>query len=112
MANKITGGEAQAGSFRALGGDAIDKFLIGTANVNPGSIASVTRGTIAVPMTGAKVGDFVGANPPAALEAGLLYVGAYVSAANEVTIMLYNLTGGAVDGAARDWTLFLISERG
>lgn len=108
--DKITGGVAQAGAFRGKGGQALDKFLIGSVSVDPGSIATVTRGSVSVTITGAKAGDAVIMNPPPTLESTLLFVGASVDADDTVTIYLYNKSGGGVDGAAIAWNYLIVSK--
>lgn len=65
---------------------------------NPASVASGAQTTTTVTVTGAKLG-----NPAAAsfsLDLQGLVLSAYVSSANTVTIVLSNLTGGAVDLAS------------
>lgn len=92
--------------FRAIrvgfSGTTIKNIVHGTVAVNPGSIATVTRGTIAFTVTGAAAGDAFIIEPPAALAAGLVYAG-YVVTANTVTLHIYNSTGDAVDDTERTW---------
>ncbi len=101
--------DLSAGSLKAGTGSKVDKMLIGTVAVNPAEIAAGVKGGTAVTVTGAVAGDVVVANPPAALEAGLVPAGAYVSGADEVTIVLFNPTGAPVDGISRNWTYLLMS---
>jgi hypothetical protein len=75
----------------------------GTLSVNPASIADQNRGSIAVTLPGLAVGDLLQLEPPAALEGGLGYAGFLISA-DTVTIYLYNSSGGAINGAALNWT--------
>lgn len=109
MTNQLSKGEVRAGAIQ-LGTAAgfVRGFITGSVSVDPASIATVTRAGTAVTVTGAEVGDTVIANPPATLEAGLLFVGAEVTAADEVTVYLYNHTGGAVDGAAISWVITVL----
>lgn len=96
--------ETAAGSLRVGGSGALVKAIkSGTVAVDPPSINASTRGTATATIAGVAAGDLLILEPPSALEAGLLYVGHYVSAANTVTIMFYNPTGTAVDGASRSW---------
>jgi hypothetical protein len=41
--------------------------------------------------------------PPSTLNNDLLYVGCRVTAANTLTIYLYNTTGGTIDDGALNW---------
>lgn len=77
-------------------------------SVNPASINTVTLAEETVTVTGAAAGDIVVVSPPAALDAGIAVVGAFVSAANTVKLRLYNSTGGSVDIAAGNWVFGLI----
>lgn len=102
--------DLSAGSLKAGTGDKVDKILIGTVVVDPAEIAAGAKGTTAVTVTGVVAGDIVTVNPPAALEAGLIPAGAYVSGPDEVTIVLFNPTGAPVDGASRTWGYMATSE--
>lgn len=84
-------------------GDRVRAVRSGTVAIDPPSIASATRGTATAAIAGVAPGDLVLLEPPATLEAGLLYVGHTVTAAGTVTVMLYNPTAAAVDGASRTW---------
>jgi hypothetical protein len=72
-------------------------------SINDGAIAEVT-----VTVSGAVAGDAVIANPPAAIAAGLGFVGAFVSAADSVKIRVVNLSGAPIDEAAANWVFTLI----
>lgn len=92
------------GDLRIGGGTAlIKKVQTGTVSINPGSIAAITRGSATGTITGLKAGDIVVANPPDALNTGLVYAGSQVLADNTLTVYLGNLTAGAIDDSARDW---------
>jgi len=78
-----------------------------TVSVDPPSIAAGAVGNADVTVAGVAVGDDVLAIPPDTLEAGLVYRGATVTAANTVRINLYNPTAAAIDGIARTWTLIV-----
>lgn len=99
-----------AGGLTLGGGTAIDGLTIGTVSVNPASLATVTKAGTEVTITGVATGDIVLFQPPSDLEAGLLYVGCAVTGANKATVYLYNPTGEAVDGAAKNWTYIWISK--
>ena len=72
--------------------------LEGSATYNAPSIASGGTTTTTVTVTGAVLGDYAQASFGTSL-VGLVCT-AYVSAANTVTIVLYNPTGGAIDLAS------------
>lgn len=91
------------------GGNLLYKIRSVTASVNPASLAATTKAGTAVTITGVATGDFVIAVPPAALEDDLIFTGARVTAADEVTVYIYNPTAGAIDAAAADWD-FLVFE--
>lgn len=69
-----------------------------TATWNPASIADGDNATTTVTVQGAELGDFVLSSFSVSL--GGLALCAYVSAANTVTAVLLNNTGGAVDLAS------------
>lgn len=75
------------------------KHLTGTATWDPASIADSAFTSTTVTVTGAVVGDTVNVGFSNAVPAGALLVGA-VTAANTVTVTLFNKTGGAVDLAS------------
>jgi hypothetical protein len=70
----------------------------GQKTFDPPSIAAAGTTTTTVTVTGAALGDFADASFSLSL-AGLV-VTAYVSAANTVTVVFFNPTGGAVDLAS------------
>ncbi len=89
------------------GGDLIYKVIKATASVNPASIAATTKAGTAVTVTGVVAGDIVTAIPPSDLEDDLIPAGAVATAADTVTVYLYNASAGAVDGVAKTWTLLI-----
>jgi hypothetical protein len=101
--NKFRSETAVGAARIGLSGALLRGVKSGSVAIDPPSISANTRGTATATITGVAAGDIVILEPPAALETGLLYVGHYVSAANTVTVMLYNPTGSAVDGASRSW---------
>lgn len=90
-------------------GTQITKIVKGTVSVNPSSLLTGTGEILEVTLTGAAVGDAVILHPPAAgLTTGLQICQAYVSAADEVKIQIWNPTGGTINEAAADWIYTLI----
>lgn len=83
-----------SGHFTMFG----DLGLNYTATWDPASIANGASASTTIPVAGSEIGDFVEASFSNSL-AGLL-MGAYVSSAGTVTVVLYNNTGGAVDLAS------------
>lgn len=95
--------------FKAGTGTTITKILKGTVTVNPASLNATTAATTTATLTGAVVGDSLIVAPPAAgLTAGVFITAAWVSAADEIKISLYNSTGGAIDEASASWVYTLI----
>jgi hypothetical protein len=82
--------------------------LYGTVSVDPPSINANTSTTFTVTITGVQTGDLVFLTPPSDIEAGLVFQGASVTAANTVTIRMRNVTGAAVDGASLQWSYMVI----
>lgn len=119
--NQLTKGTAQAGGFTTPGvvtaaeiavggGTSVTQIKLGTTSLNPGSIATITRGTVTFALVGARAGDVIVMNPPAALNDDLVFAGAAVTADDTVTVYLYNPTGGAIDDAAQTWTYLWFSK--
>jgi hypothetical protein len=84
-------------------GTLVLRLRSGTAAIDPPSIAATTRGAATFTLTGAKVGDVVQLQPPAALNDDLIYCGADVTADDTVTAYLYNPTGAPIDDASQTW---------
>lgn len=83
------------------------KFLSGTASLNFPSVGAFLASDLTIAVPGAAVGDSVALAPPAAINAGFLWCG-WVSAANVVTVRVYNLTGVAINPAAQTWGVTVI----
>ena len=83
-----------------------NNIRVGTVSVNPPSIAATTSATFTVTLTCAAT-DKIILIPLSTIEAGLIFQGANITAANTVTIRLYNYTAAAVDGVALDWAYIL-----
>lgn len=73
--------------------------ITGTGTIDYGSIAAGAVGTGTVTVTGAVVGDAVAVGVPSTFNTGLLAFG-FVSAADTVTIRVFNGTGSPVDPAS------------
>ena len=81
--------------------------LVKAATVAPGSIASLATYRTTVTVTGARAGMTVLVGPPAALQAGLVPFGV-VTAADTVTLSIYNSTAGALTPASASWNVRVI----
>lgn len=91
-------------SFTSLALGDEDLFLSvlnGSETFDPASIAAGATLTNDITVTGAALGGFTLVAPGVSL-AGLVMT-SYVSAADTVTVVLYNPTGGAVDLASSTW---------
>jgi len=82
----------------------IKGYMKGTVSVDPPSIGAGAAVNVDVTISGLTTDHVVLLQIPAALEAGLVYGGCVVTAANTLRIRLANVTGLAIDGAALDWT--------
>jgi hypothetical protein len=82
-------------------------LLKGTVTVDPASTGSATVVETSITVTGAATGDCVIMNPPAAIEAGVVWA-AFVSASNTVKLRIANLSGGTLDCASGTWNFTLI----
>jgi len=80
----------------------------GTVSVDPPNINANTSTTFTVTIPGVQTGDLVFLTPPSSIETDLIFQGADVTAANTVTIRIRNVSGAAVDGAARTWSYMVI----
>jgi hypothetical protein len=104
MPNRVTRGRALIGSLIVgPGATTIKNIWSGSVSLDPPSIATVARGLVTFTVTGAAVGDVAILNPPATLNDDLVFVGAAVTAADTVTVYIYNPTAGAIDDTAKTW---------
>ena len=94
-AEHIPAGEIEWGKLKNL--------KIGTVTVDPPSIAAGSSANVNVTVSGLTTSHRVIAMCQGDLEAGLVPQAAYVSAANTLTIRLYNPTTSAIDGTAKTW---------
>jgi hypothetical protein len=76
----------------------------GTATLAFAAIAAGASQTLTVTATGATVGQSVQWHTSAVIEAGLIPT-LWVSAANTVSVRLYNATGGSITPASNDWSV-------
>jgi len=78
------------------------RVLTATGSLNFPSIPAGSTAELTLSVKGAEIGDTVLASPNTTVEAGLVWC-AYVSAADTVTLRVANVTGAAIDPAARTW---------
>ena len=78
-------------------GPIIKNIQSGNLSINPGSIAAQSRGYVDVTINGLAVDDIVILQPPATLNAGLIYGGCRPYLLNTMRVHLGNLTGAAID---------------
>lgn len=74
------------------------------------SISNAAMGSFTITATGVQIGDaciWAGASLAAACVAGVFYY-ACVSAANTITVSIYNVTGGALDMASQTFNVLVI----
>lgn len=83
------------------------QVLQATATLNFPSIAAAASADLTIAVAGALVGEPVALALPAAPQAGLVFI-SFVSAADTVTIRAMNITAGAVDAPAVDFTVAVI----
>lgn len=98
ITNQGTFGDLKIGT-----GPIIKNTATGTISADPASISAQSRGYVDVTLSGVATGDIVIMQPPDALDAGLVYGGCKVTAANTVRIYLANLTGSGINDGANDW---------
>jgi sarcosine oxidase gamma subunit len=104
VVNRISRGEIAVGGIVGSTGDVNYGLDFGTASVDPASIPTVSRGSVTFTLTGAKTTDIIIVNPPADLNDDLIFCGAAISAADTVSIYLYNPTGSAINDTARTFS--------
>jgi hypothetical protein len=81
----------------------IKNLILATVTIDPPSIAAGASANVTATVNGLTTSHKVIAQCQSDLEAGLVPQAAYCSAANTLTIRLYNPTAAAIDGAARPW---------
>jgi len=90
---------------------ALVEFVVRGVAVDPPNIGAVAAANVDVAVPGVKAGDFVDAQPPDTLEAGLALQGATVPADGTIRVRITNASAGAIDGASRLWN-FVITRFG
>jgi len=76
---------------------------MGTVTVDPPSIAAGASGDVDVTVSGLTTDHKVIAMCQTFLDVGLVPQAAWVPSANTLRIRLYNPTGAAINGLAREW---------
>lgn len=103
LTNILSRGFGRVGGLIIGNGTAIKRVTAGTISLDPPSIAATSRAAVTGTVTGVAVGDRILLEPPAALNDDLIFHGARVTAADTITVYLYNPTAGAIDDAALTW---------
>lgn len=104
VVNRISKGEVAVGALVVGDNDTVYGIEFGTVALDPGSISTVSRGTVTFTLTGAATTDIIIMNPPATLNDDLIFAGARVTSANTVTVYLYNPTGGSINDGELTWS--------
>ena len=97
--NRLTRGEASVGALQIGTNDTVYGIEFGTVAIDPANLNATTRGATTFTLTGAATTDIIIVNPPSDLNDDLIFCGASVTAADTVTIYLYNPTAGAINQA-------------
>jgi hypothetical protein len=100
LVNRLTKGEAAVGALQIGDNDMVYGIEFGTVEIDPANLNATTRGATTFTLTGAATTDIIIVNPPADLNDDLIFCGAAVTAADTVSIYLYNPTAGAINQAA------------
>lgn len=100
LVNRLTKGEAAVGALQIGDNDMVYGIEFGTVEIDPANLNATTRGATTFTLTGAATTDIIIVNPPSTLNDDLIFAGAAVTAADTVTIYLYNPTAGAINQAA------------
>lgn len=86
--------------------DSVPFFRAKAVTLDPGSIGANTTATETVTFNGVTTNDLVAVNKPSHTTG--LSVSAFVSAADTVTLVFMNATGGAIDPGSEDYLLFTV----
>ena len=100
LVNRLSKGEVAVGALQVGTNDTVYGIEFGTVEIDPAAINATTRGGTTFTLTGAATTDIIIVNPPSTLNDDLIYCGAAVTAANTVTVYLYNPTAGSINQAA------------
>jgi hypothetical protein len=98
--NRLSRGEVAVGALQVGTNDTVYGIEFGTVEIDPAAINATTRGGTTFTLTGAATTDIIIVNPPSTLNDDLIFCGAAVTAANTVTVYLYNPTAGSINQAA------------
>ncbi|NDD26213.1 MAG: hypothetical protein EB103_05015 [Actinobacteria bacterium] len=98
--NRLSRGEVAVGALQVGSNDTVYGIEFGTVEIDPAAINATTRGGTTFTLTGAATTDIIIVNPPSTLNDDLIFCGAAVTAANTVTVYLYNPTAGSINQAA------------
>jgi len=100
LVNRLSKGEVAVGALQVGDNDMVYGIEFGTVSIDPASINATTRGGTTFTLTGAATTDIIIVNPPSDLNDDLIFCGAAVTAADTVTVYLYNPTAGSINQAA------------
>jgi hypothetical protein len=100
LVNRLTKGEAAVGALQIGDNDMVYGIEFGTVEIDPANLNATTRGATTFTLTGAATTDIIIVNPPSDLNDDLIFAGAAVTAADTVSIYLYNPTAGAINQAS------------
>ena len=100
LVNRLSKGEVAVGALQVGDNDTVYGIEFGTVAIDPANLNATTRGATTFTLTGAATTDIIIVNPPSDLNDDLIFAGAAVTAADTVTIYLYNPTAGAINQAA------------
>lgn len=100
LVNRLTKGEAAVGALQIGDNDMVYGIEFGTVAIDPANLNATTRGATTFTLTGAATTDIIIVNPPADLNDDLIFCGAAVTAADTVSIYLYNPTASAINQAS------------
>lgn len=100
LVNRLSKGEVAVGALQVGDNDMVYGIEFGTVEIDPAAINATTRGGTTFTLTGAATTDIIIVNPPSTLNDDLIFCGAAVTAADTVTVYLYNPTAGSINQAA------------
>ena len=104
LVNRLTKGEAAVGALQIGDNDMVYGIEFGTVAIDPANLNATTRGATTFTLTGAATTDIIIVNPPSDLNDDLIFCGAAVTAADTVSIYLYNPTASAINDTARTFS--------
>ena len=100
LVNRLSKGEVAVGALQVGDNDTVYGIEFGTVAIDPAYLNATTRGATTFTLTGAATTDIIIVNPPSTLNDDLIFCGAAVTAADTVTVYLYNPTAGSINQAA------------